>query len=111
MDLLFAHWEANKDKQEKENWSTGNIYVNHWASPTYMVSVENQALRGGGFQLKNKIWSAVKNTIEEWTGMEQQATSMYGIRVYTEGAVLVRQLIVAVHNCSRSFRLTLPLTS
>jgi prolyl 4-hydroxylase len=53
-----------------------------------MVSVENQNLRGGGQRLKQQIWDAAKSTIEQWTGMEQQATSMYGIRVYTEGAVL-----------------------
>jgi len=88
MDLLFQHWEANKDKKEKEVWSAGNIYVNHWRSPTYMVSVENSRLRGGGFGLKNKIWDAAKSTIEEWTQMELTPTSMYGIRVYTEGAVL-----------------------
>jgi prolyl 4-hydroxylase len=53
-----------------------------------MVSVENQNLRGGGQRLKQQIWDAAKSTIEQWTGMDQQPTSMYGIRVYTEGAVL-----------------------
>lgn len=54
-----------------------------------MVSVEDQNLRGtGGMRLKNQIWDAAKTTIEEWTGMELKPTSMYGVRVYTEGAVL-----------------------
>jgi prolyl 4-hydroxylase len=53
-----------------------------------MVSVEDRSLRGGGMQLKSAIWDAAKSTIEQWTGMEQKATSMYGIRVYTEGAIL-----------------------
>ena len=36
--------------------------------------------------LKQPIWDATaKNTIKQWTGMELQPTSMYGIRVYTEG--------------------------
>lgn len=30
----------------------------------------------------------VRPTIEEWTGMKLQQTSLYGIRVYTEGAIL-----------------------
>jgi len=87
-ELLAQHWEQNKDKRVEENWPVGNTYTNHWASPTYMVSVEDRKLRGGGQQLKQEIWSAAKSTIEQWTGMELQPTSMYGIRVYTEGAVL-----------------------
>jgi prolyl 4-hydroxylase len=53
-----------------------------------MVSVEDSNLRGGGIGLKQKIWDAAKGSIEEWTGMEQEPSSMYGIRVYTDGAVL-----------------------
>jgi len=53
-----------------------------------MTSVEDRKLRGGGMELKNKIWEAAKSTIEEWTGMEQKPISMYGIRKYTEGAIL-----------------------
>lgn len=88
MDLLYNHWEVNKNAREKEQWSSGNIYVNWWESPTYMVSVENNNLRGAGFSLKNKIWSAVQPVVEEWTGMELKPTSQYGIRIYTEGALL-----------------------
>lgn len=53
-----------------------------------MVSVEDTKLRGAGYTLKSKIWDAVKPVIEQWTGMEQKPVSMYGIRIYTEGAVL-----------------------
>jgi prolyl 4-hydroxylase len=83
-DLLTAHWERNKDNGVSENWGVGNIYVNHWESPTHMVSVEDKRLRGGP-QLKQKIWDAAKDTIQRWTGMELEPVSMYGIRVYTEG--------------------------
>jgi prolyl 4-hydroxylase len=65
-----------------------SVYTNHWESPTHMVSVEDRKLRGGGMQLKAAIWDAAKSTIEQWTGMEQKPTSMYGIRVYTDGAIL-----------------------
>ena len=89
MKLIREHWERNKDRKAQEAWPMGNTYVNHWASPTYMVSVEDQNLRGtNGMGLKNQIWDAAKSTIEEWTGMELKPTSMYGIRVYTDGAVL-----------------------
>lgn len=57
-------------------------------SPTYFVSIEDSKFRGGGKALKNRIWNAAKPTIEAWTGMKLQPTSLYGIRVYTEGAIL-----------------------
>jgi prolyl 4-hydroxylase len=53
-----------------------------------MVSVEDSSLLNAGMQLKQQIWAAGKSTIEEWTGMELKPVSMYGIRVYTEGAIL-----------------------
>lgn len=87
-DLLLAHWENNQHMKKAEVWFTGNTYTNHWESPSYMVSVEDTKLRGGGAVLKQKLWDTVKRTIEEWTGMEQKPTSMYGIREYTNNAVL-----------------------
>lgn len=88
--LIKEFWEYNGGdyKKHEENWGKGNTYVNHWDSPSYMVSVENKALRGGGFNLKGAIWDAAKETIEEWTGEVVKPCSLYGIRVYTEGAVL-----------------------
>jgi prolyl 4-hydroxylase len=88
MQLLNKHWEANKQARQKERWSTGNVYVNWWESPTYMVSVEDSNLRGGGSLLKQKVWDEVQPVVEEWTGMELKPASQYGIRIYTEGAVL-----------------------
>lgn len=86
--MLTDYWEKNRDKREQENWPKGNTYVNHWKAPTYMVNVETGTLRGGGQNLKRKIWNGVKPVLEEWTGMELEPSSMYGIRQYTEGAVL-----------------------
>lgn len=53
-----------------------------------MVSVEDSQLRGGGRALKQAIWDAARSTIEEWTGQELTECSLYGIRVYKEGALL-----------------------
>ena len=86
--LISDFWEQNKDNQFPENWPKGNTYVNHWDSPTYMVSVENRQLRGAGSTLKNAIWDAARDTLQEWTGEELTQCSLYGIRVYTEGAML-----------------------
>jgi len=65
----------------------GNIYVNHWESPTSMISFENKNFRGG-FDVKQQIWDAVKPIIEEWTGKKVVQTSLYGIRLYHDKAVL-----------------------
>jgi prolyl 4-hydroxylase len=53
-----------------------------------MVSVEDSSLRGGGNVLKQAIWGAARDTISEWTGQELTECSLYGIRIYKEGAVL-----------------------
>jgi hypothetical protein len=53
-----------------------------------MVSVEDRSLRGGGSKLKQKLWDAARSVLEEWTGEELEQCSLYGIRVYTEGAML-----------------------
>lgn len=87
--LIQDFWEKNKDQQTLENWGAGNTYTNNWQAPTYMVSVEDSKLRGGGRSLKKSIWEAARETISEWTGQELTESSLYGIRVYQEGAVLM----------------------
>ena len=86
--LLSDYWNKHRDRGQKEDWPQGNTYVNHWAAPTYMVSVEDTKLRGGGYGIKKKIWEGVQPILEEWTGMELEPSSMYGIRKYTTGAIL-----------------------
>ncbi|KAL3917304.1 MAG: hypothetical protein SGILL_004778 [Bacillariaceae sp.] len=91
MRILMEFWETNKHKREPEAWATGNIYTNHWKSPTYLVNVEKEEdFEGAGDELKAAIWSAAKDGMEEWTGgvFHLRPSSLYGIRVYTEGAVL-----------------------
>ena len=84
---LIEFWHANRDKEKAEQWPRGNTYVNNWESPSYMVNFEDKALRGG-FDVKTQIWDAAKPIIEEWTGKKVTPTSLYGIRVYKENAVL-----------------------
>ena len=63
-------------------------YRNNWESPTYMVSVEDRKLRGGGSRLKQEIWTAARDTIGAWTGQELTQCSLYGVRIYGPGAIL-----------------------
>ena len=66
-----------------------------------MVSVEDTGLRGGGSSFKNQIWEAARPTIEAWTGMKLKPSSLYGIRIYTEGAILSPHVdrIPSVNGC------------
>eukprot|EP00934_Nitzschia_sp_Nitz4_P009460 Nitzschia sp. Nitz4//scaffold43_size134323//70752//72216//NITZ4_003303-RA/size134323-processed-gene-0.52-mRNA-1//-1//CDS//3329551960//9450//frame0 len=86
--LLSEYWEANKDDKVIEDWGIGNVYTNNWKAPTYMVSVENPDMEGGGPYMKSKVWEAARPTLEAWTGMKLRPSSLYGIRIYTEGAIL-----------------------
>ena len=86
--LLLDFWEANKDHEEDESWSPGNIFVNYWSSESKFVNVEDEEYVGGGDHLLDTLWEASVQTISEWTGQKLVPSSLYGIRVYKEGAVL-----------------------
>ena len=88
VSLLNDYWNKNKEKKQLEEWFVGNSYANIWDSPTYMISVDDTSLEGAGQELEEKISNATQNIIEQWTGMELRLTSLYGIRIYTEGSVL-----------------------
>ena len=91
-----------------ERWVEGSVYANHWDAPTYLVSVEDPEMAGdAGPDLQQSIWDAAQDTIEEWTQMEQHPISLYGVRIYTEGAIhaphvdrlpLISSAIVCVEN-------------
>jgi hypothetical protein len=87
MKPILKFYEKYKGQDVPEKWPRGNVYVNHWDSPTTMISFENKNFRGG-FDVKQEIWDAVKPVLEEWTHKKLVATSLYGIRFYHDGAVL-----------------------
>ena len=84
---LKEWYHKYKDKAKPESWPVGNTFTNHWASPTLMVSLEERSFKGG-MDLKTHIWDTTKTHLEEWSGQKLHPTSLYGIRVYTEGSVL-----------------------
>lgn len=88
-ELVQGFWEQNQAKQVPEQWPEGNVYLNHWDSPSYMVSIDDAGLRGSGYNLKRQIWAAAQSTISQWTGQDVTPVSMYGIRVYTNGSLLI----------------------
>lgn len=54
-----------------------------------MVNIEDADLIGGGHALKDAVWESSRETIQQWTGENLVPSSLYGIRVYKENAVLV----------------------
>ena len=87
--LIDDFWTQNSQKGKPEQWGAGNSYVNHWNRPTELVSVDDKGLRGSGATLKRHIWEAASATLEAWTAQELQPCSLYGIRVYQQGAIML----------------------
>ncbi|KAJ8599961.1 hypothetical protein CTAYLR_002848 [Chrysophaeum taylorii] len=83
-----AFWEAFRERASVETWPPGNTYTNNWAAASKMVSLEDGRFQPLGLRTKRAIWDGLKPTLEAWTGAKLKATSLYGIRVYSEGAVL-----------------------
>ena len=67
---------------EYEKWPIGNTHVNHWSSSTYMVQIPQD--------LKDSIIDAVTPLVQQFLGIKEEVmvTSMYGIRMYSNGAII-----------------------
>ena len=51
-----------------------------------MVSLDSE--EGGGRQLFHTLTFTVQTALEEWTGLTLQPTSIMGIRVFRDGAII-----------------------
>lgn len=89
VDLLQDFWRRNHYKGKEEVFYQGSSYINFWETPTHLVSVDDKGLRGSGAKLKEELWAAASATLEAWTEQELQPVSMYGIRVYGPGAIML----------------------
>ena len=87
--MLQQFWDANhKENEEVEEWGPANVFTNHWDVPTYFVDTKNFRYPHGGGKLTWEVETETKTILENWTGQKLKLTSLYGIRVYKEGAVL-----------------------
>jgi prolyl 4-hydroxylase len=94
---LLDFYNRYKHEAVTEKWYRGATIVNTWDSPSKMVSFENTKFRGG-VQVKEKIWEGVRPIIQEWIGgYELQPTSLYGIRLYTDGSVLATRKLLFIY--------------
>jgi prolyl 4-hydroxylase len=118
MTILHQFWETYSNAQQYqtiESWDAGNIYTNHWESPTRILNVHpvTNATTSTGDQStppslseprarrmssmapphlslaqRRTIVEQVQSVLERWTGVPLQPTSMYGIRSYSSGSIL-----------------------
>lgn len=87
---ILKFWNDNNGhgNEQPEMWDEGNTYTNHWEAPTFMLNIDDDRFQGGGEKLQQLIWDGAKSTLEKWTKQQLQPCSLYGVRKYTEGAVL-----------------------
>jgi prolyl 4-hydroxylase len=88
-EMLTDVWQEYHEQDThfqyaEENWEAGNSYVNHWESPTYMLDLTDYLSETDRLELI----VAVQSVLEAWTQQPLTVTSLYGIRVYKEGAIL-----------------------
>jgi prolyl 4-hydroxylase len=91
---LNEFYQKFKSQKKIEKWYRGATIVNTWDAPSYMVSFEDPDFKGGQL-VKQRIWDGVRPIIEEWVGHKIQPTSLYGIRLYTDGSVLATRTFYA----------------
>lgn len=87
LNLINDFWTRNRNEGVLE-WADATTYHNNWAVPTYMVHMDNSSLPGGGPSLQVSISNAAREIIEEWTGMRQAISSVYGVRIYHNQSIL-----------------------
>lgn len=87
MELLTEFWENNKENHYTE-WGTATPYHNTWDTEPTIIALENDKMVGGGFALRARIADFVRDAMEDWTGMQQAISSVYGIRSYHNGSIL-----------------------
>jgi hypothetical protein len=74
---------------QPENWRNADTFINTWEAPTYLIASDSSSnLRGEGNAAMDTVQAACKAALEEWTGKRLFPTSIYGIRVYKDKAVL-----------------------
>lgn len=81
--LLQDYLDKFQSNLHKENWGT-QTYTNHWKRETHVHNIEFFM----PLEDRKTIQREVQEVLEGWSGVPLIPTSMYGIRIYREGAIL-----------------------
>lgn len=82
-DMFRRHWEAHKHDNQTEWWPKKLPRNNYWAATPHVTN-----FLVDGYGLMEKTLPIMKTVMEDWTGVEQRATNMYGIRIYKNGTII-----------------------
>ena len=86
--LIKEFYEKNKDNQSLETFAHGYSFLNHWEVPVHFIPIWDSSNVGGGIFLKRLIAREVRDIVQEWTNTKLATTSVFGVRIYKEGAIL-----------------------
>ena len=95
LHLLQKYWkeyspeqQATRSPRVRETWAKGDTHVNHWASPTQLLLLDHPDGPAMPVQDRHVIISQTKELLERWSQTTLIPTSLYGIRIYTNGTIL-----------------------
>jgi prolyl 4-hydroxylase len=86
-DLVHDFWVKNKDLASVE-YDNINVHHNTWGEPSTILNINVDTVPGGGPALQSEIYNIARPLMEEWTRQELRSVSLYGIRLYHNGAIL-----------------------
>mmetsp|Transcript_36583 Transcript_36583/g.44157 ORF Transcript_36583/g.44157 Transcript_36583/m.44157 type:complete len:507 (-) Transcript_36583:32-1552(-) len=78
---LGAYYYNNRNFTIREEWDGKGVFVNWWEVDVHFIQLP--------WGLKQMLQERLKTMVEEWTGVDLEETSMYGLRQYEEGARLL----------------------
>lgn len=86
---IVDFWRENQGthNEVKEPWDESNIYVNHWEAKTTIAHLPQR--------VKTIIWNDLSRALGDWAGVDGTklvGSSIYGIRRYHNGSVLMNHL-------------------
>jgi len=86
---ISEFYKKNKDKQILESKDIGDTTNNYWESPSYLLDTAREDLIGGGDKvLQDPILNEAGKILSKWFNIPLRFAMMYGIRTYTDGAIL-----------------------
>ena len=86
---LVKYWEDDVVQIKDEIWSLSGTYLNYWDTQTSMKNIEDAVQYvDHSNDLKSRLSDMVQQAVEDWIGSDVLPCSMYGIRIYSNGAMI-----------------------
>lgn len=78
-------WDAHSTLTSGD---TAITYMNHWKSNSRLLDIDDEKYNFSGEKLRTLIWEEIKPVLEQWSGLELSPSSLYGIRFWSNHAVV-----------------------